>query len=450
VRRALAAWRATRSRSGARRPVGGAFRVAVLLCGTGLLGAAALVAGGCASAPTGSTPPASGGGPAGAPAPSSPTVKSASPTAKPSAGVSSHAASRTPAAVTPSATAPPSHATSRKRAAGSSLRITFVDVGQGDAIVVRVGDWTGLIDGGPPGAADAVAAALRADGAQRLDCLVITHPHADHIGGLPSIITQFRPRLAAYASTATTATWRRVYGRLKKVGARLRQVRAGATLAFGKLKAQVLSPSAISGEPNDDSVVVLLEDAGKRFLFTGDLHGPNEDTVGSACARGPPIYLLKVAHHGSASSTGATFLSELRPQFAVISVGANSYGHPSPQTLARLRAAGTRVYSTQNNGSITVTETTAGDVTWSFSRSSRPLNLKGATAGSAGAAGTRSSTATSAPRASPGDPIVYITKTGECYHRAGCRYLAHSKIAVRLSVAEARGYQPCSVCDPPH
>jgi beta-lactamase superfamily II metal-dependent hydrolase len=100
----------------------------------------------------------------------------------------------------------PRSAGSLTRQATAVLRVTYIDVGQGDAILLRVGSWTGLIDGGPPGSAAAVSAQLTKSGARRIDTLVMTHPHADHIGGLPDVISRFKPRLAVYAEPGTTAT----------------------------------------------------------------------------------------------------------------------------------------------------------------------------------------------------------------------------------------------------
>ena len=197
---------------------------------------------------------------------------------------------------------------------------------------------------------------------------------------------------------------------------------------------------------------MLLQAAGRRVLFTGDTTGPNEAAVGATLARGPPVDVLKVAHHGSRYSTTAGFLDGARPRVAVISVGHNSYGHPSSDAVSRLRGSGTRVYSTQRSGSITLTVAASGTLRWTFARSAAELKRgvsPGGSGGGSSSPGTTGSSGASSSATSSGDPTVYVTATGECYHRKGCRYLASSRIAMKLSHAMADGYRPCSVCDPP-
>ncbi|HZL65419.1 MAG TPA: ComEC/Rec2 family competence protein [Thermoleophilia bacterium] len=335
----------------------------------------------------------------------------------------------------------------------AAARIVYVDVGQGDAEIVKSGSWTGLIDGGPSGAAYAVESALGRLGVKRLDAVVATHMHADHIGGLVDVVYDLRPRRAYVAGPVKSA----LATAFARAGTVVRQVRRGASLHFGALPAKVLSPAGISGDPNSDSVVILLQAGGKRFLFTGDVTGPNEAAVGAQLARGPPLAVLKVAHHGSAYSTTAAFLSQARPRFAVIEVGHNSYGHPSAATIARLHAAGARIYDTLKNGTITLSVSAAGTLTWAFSRTSAPVTSGVGSAsdgsasggGSSGSSGASAGAAAAAGTSSGGDPTVYVTATGACYHRSGCRYLSESRIPIKLKDAKARGYRPCSVCDPP-
>ena len=281
--------------------------------------------------------------------------------------------------------APSSAAQNQGSAAGSATgegaKVVFVDVGQGDASIVRSGSWTGLIDGGPSGADGAVAAALKRLGVRRLDAVVVSHLHADHTGGLPDVVRAYRPRVVYLAGT--------LKGELKAAfsaaGSKVRQVRRGQTLpAWGAATAKVLSPGALADDPNQDSVVVLVQASGRRFLFTGDCTGPNEGAVASICARGPPVTVLKVAHHGSRYSTTSSFLTGVRPRTAVISVGPNSYGHPTAEALSRLRAAGATVYTTWKNGTITFTVNAGGGVKRSCTRSSRPVT--GARDARAGAA----------------------------------------------------------------
>ncbi len=263
----------------------------------------------------------------------------------------------------------PSPTAGQGAGAGLAARATwvvFIDVGQGDAAAVRSGRWSGLIDGGPAGSEEAVEAALRRLGVRRLSAVAVSHMHADHIGALPHLIEEWRPRVV-YVAARPTAALRRA---CSAAGARVTRVAKGSpAMRWGAATARVLSPASRSGDANEDSMVVLLEAAGRRFLFTGDCTGPNEAAVGVICARGPPLTVLKVAHHGSGYSTSSTFLADARPKAAVISVGPNSYGHPTAEALGRLRRAGATVYTTWKNGTITFTVGANGALKRSFSRS---------------------------------------------------------------------------------
>lgn len=344
---------------------------------------------------------------------------------------------------TPSRSAKPTPAPSKTKATPSSgssgpVRIVFANVGQGDAILVQAGSHEMLVDGGPSGSAGAVSSAASKAGITDLDLVVVSHMHADHIGATDELVYEYDPERAFIAGTCNTT----LKSAFSASHTKVKQARRGDSFTLGSVKVKVLSPGGISDEANEDSLVLLLEVAGKRLLLAGDLTGLNEAAVGSICARGPPLYLLKVAHHGSRYSTSSAFLDDTDPRFAVICVGPNSYGHPTPDTISRLKAEGTRIYSTQKNGTITLTISASGAATWRFAKSSKPVTSAG------GSAGGSSGNAT-AGGSSGGSSTVYITETGECYHRSGCQYLSHSKIPIKLKDAKAQGYRACSVCDPP-
>lgn len=358
-----------------------------------------------------------------------------------------------PKTPTPTPTAG-SGATTGTTGGSPALRVVFVDVGQGDAAVLRGGGWTGLVDGGPAGAEGAVRAALDKLGVRRLDTLVISHLHADHTGGLPSLVAEYRPRRAWVAGAVRGS----LAAALRGAGTTIVQARRGLTQRFGKARATVLVPASLTGDANSDSIVLRVDAAGRRIVFTGDSTGAGESAAGAVLARGPPVDVLKVSHHGSRYSTTAGFVSSARPRTAVISVGGNPYGHPSNDAVKRLRAGGARVFSTRRSGSITLTVTSAGALRWKYARSgdaiTRGVSGGGSSStssggGSGAAAVTSAAGAASSSASASGGTTVFVTETGECYHRKGCRYLSSSRIAMKLSHAKADGHRPCSVCDPP-
>ena len=239
---------------------------------------------------------------------------------------------------------------------GRADRIVVLDVGQGDAILVESRDGARmLVDGGPD--PDRVLAELDAvvpPWDRRIDIVVLTHPHEDHVAGLARVMARYRVgRVFEPGMRGTGPGWAAFDAALGH-GPPHALLAAGATLTLGDIRLDALwpEPGTVPSTPattgtgfNNVSIVLLGTAAGHRFLLTGDA----EDGVDPALiAKGlPHLDVLKVAHHGSATATSAALLAATTPTVALVSVGAgNDYGHPAPSTLTRLRAAGARVYRT--------------------------------------------------------------------------------------------------------
>ncbi len=255
------------------------------------------------------------------------------------------------------------------------LDVTTLDVGQGDAIVIRFPNGaTMLVDAGGRSSgsfdigARVVGPALRARGIRRLDYLVVTHADADHIGGAASVMEEFTPvevwTGVPVAGDAATAALRRAAG---AAGTAWRTVQRGDRLSIGEVEVSVLHPPPPDWERqrvrNDDSVVLSVTLGGVRALLTGDISAAVEADVAAEAAREwasqerppPRLTLLKVAHHGSAGSTSTPFLQATQPAIAVVSAGADDpFGHPAPPVLERLAAAGVEVWRTDRDGEVTV------------------------------------------------------------------------------------------------
>jgi len=217
------------------------------------------------------------------------------------------------------------------------LSVHFIDVGQGDAILIDYGQYELLIDGGK-GTACSLYLREFVDGP--LECIVATHMDADHIGGLDEVLEQYQVNeVWTNGNSHTTAAYYDFRNACIAEGCRMNEARRNDTIALGNLSMTVLHPSYLVSDRNCNSVVLLFSFMECDFLFTGDIDQSVESTLES-CGLLPDIDVLKVAHHGSRSSTSEQFLSAVTPWISIISVGAtNPYGHPTQDVLQRIGCA---------------------------------------------------------------------------------------------------------------
>ncbi|NTW75443.1 MAG: MBL fold metallo-hydrolase [Candidatus Moranbacteria bacterium] len=241
-------------------------------------------------------------------------------------------------------------------------RVIFLDVGQGDAILITQGGNQVLIDGGRSGKVLLAELSRYVPFWDRtIETVIMTHPDADHIGGLPDLLRAYRVR--GFISTGASSS-SEIFGLLQdrlssgdESPERI-EAREGLTITFpngGMMR--VLYPHAAlpeGTESNEGSVVTRFSYGETDFLLTGDL--PEEERY----LRDPGVSeILKVSHHGSKHSTSEAFLDLIRPNEAVISVGKNSYGHPAPEVISRIATSGALIRRTDLSGGIPYRCTTA-------------------------------------------------------------------------------------------
>ena len=301
-------------------------------------------------------------------------------------------------------------------AAGGNLTVHFIDVGQGDSILLEHGDDTMLIDSGEIGKGDDVATFVKSEGIKSLDYVVATHPHSDHIGGMSVILNDFPiGHFVDSGYVYTSKTYENMLTIIDKKNIPFVTPKRGDKINFSSgIDVQVLNPgnSYFTDDVNQNSVVLKVIDGKVAFLMMGDAGIEAENEIMKA-GYDVNADILKVGHHASRTGSGASFISAVSPSVSVIEVGAgNDYGHPHQEILNRLQKV-SKVYRTDKDGTITVT--TDGSTYTATTQKTEPTDgSKSASSGSAVYSSTSSTTTqktepTESMTSSSAGSVVYVS-----------------------------------------
>jgi len=229
-----------------------------------------------------------------------------------------------------------------------NLKVSYIDVGQGDSILVQCGDKSMLIDAGPNSGEKELLKYLNSTGIKKLDYVIATHPHEDHIGGMDKVIENFKiGTMYMPKKTANTKTFKYMVQAMNKANIKPKSPIPGEKFKLGDAVCEILAPN--SGEyasTNNYSIVMKLTYGKNSFLFTGDAEALSEKEI---LAKGFNIScdVLKLGHHGSRSSTSDAFLKKANPSCAVADCETgNDYGHPHKETVDKLKKYGIKLYRT--------------------------------------------------------------------------------------------------------
>ena len=230
------------------------------------------------------------------------------------------------------------------------LKVYYFDVGQADSIFLTNNGKNMLIDAGNNPDGKLIVEQLKKMDISKIDYLIGTHAHEDHIGGLDNILENFEvENVLMPRKTTTTKTYEDVLKAIKNENLKITASKIGDVFYLGEAKCEIMNVDHESEDLNETSIVIELTYGDKKFLFTGDTETTKEKE-----RNWNDIDVLKVAHHGSSTSTSKEFLSQAKPEYAIISCGVNNdYGHPHKEVVNRLK--GIETYRTDKDGTILVT-----------------------------------------------------------------------------------------------
>lgn len=252
------------------------------------------------------------------------------------------------------------------RAVDGVLMVHFLDVGQADCVLIQEGSAAMLIDAGNQENGEEIVEYIRAQGIERLEYVIGTHPHADHIGGLAAVLEELNAGEVLLPGKAqTTAVYEEVLDVIEEKALPVTLAEPGLSYTLGDAEVSVFAPVKDYGEElNNWSVGIRLVFGRNSFVFTGDAQEEAErDMVESKAMLRADVW--KAAHHGSDTSNSAVILDAVSPSYAVISCGKNnSYGHPSASVLEAFRERGISVFRTDEQGTV-IARSDGTNITWS-------------------------------------------------------------------------------------
>jgi competence protein ComEC len=336
-----------------------------------------------------------------------------------------------------------------------SFWIEFIDVGQGDSILIQCDGHYMLIDGGPSSASSVVYTILKNSEIDYLDYMIATHPDADHIGGLSGALNYAKVGVCySPVTTHDTKTFESLVKYLNKQNVSVTVPSAGTSFQLGRADVEILGPIERSSDTNNNSIVTRVVFGNTAFLFMGDAEIEEENSLIEAGVN-LSCDVLKAGHHGSSGSTGSEFLRKAAPDYAVFSVGSeNSYGHPTDETLARLEACGVSIYRTDMQGDV-VCQSDGNVITFVTEKkaSEEALWIAGPSSNSTV---TRDGVVVAAPEKTeiPEGTTFVLNTSSKKFHLTTCSSvgdISEKNRAFSTDSAEeliAAGYKPCGRCNP--